>query len=239
MQPNRRRQGEYVRPKPVKLTEEKVELILNGRRNDTETDAEFGVSQPMVTRIRAGKAWKAVYARVVLGVSPVVRESKCSRPFDDCYIPEPNSGCWLWIGARSKNGYGTSYPNILAHRESYERHVGPIPDGLFVCHTCDVRSCVNPAHLFLGTSAENTEDCVSKLRHAFGEANGHSKLTERDVMEIIRSDESKASLARRYGVTPGMIGHIRKGRAWKHLSRKGAEMGLYVPDPNECMEAAA
>lgn len=86
------------------------------------------------------------------------------RPIEDRYIPEPNSGCWLWIGKVAHNGYGI-WGNERAHRKSYRLHKGPIPDGLFVCHTCDVRSCINPDHLWLGTHKENMQDIVNKGRH--------------------------------------------------------------------------
>lgn len=72
------------------------------------------------------------------------------KRFDDKYIPEPNSGCWLWVGAMNSGGYGSFSMNgksIKPHRFAYERYVGPIPAGLDLDHLCRVRCCVNPAHL--------------------------------------------------------------------------------------------
>ncbi len=77
--------------------------------------------------------------------------------------------CWLWEGARDGNGYGLvkllrSRKNILTHRAAYIMSVGEIPDGKMVLHSCDVKRCVNPAHLFLGTQADNQRDASTKGR---------------------------------------------------------------------------
>ena len=90
-------------------------------------------------------------------------------------VPEPNSGCWLWLGAYGRNGYGTMGDaaqrrpsgscTYYAHRLAYQAFVGPIPPNRHVMHKCDNRACVNPDHLSIGTAGDNIRDCVAKGRH--------------------------------------------------------------------------
>jgi hypothetical protein len=131
--------------------------------------------------------------------------------------PEPNSGCWLWIGCSEKGGYGflrVNGKNIRAHRFSYELHVGPIKSGLYVCHKCDNPCCVNPEHLFLGTNSENQIDCSRKNRRWKTQ-----KLTLEQVKEIKRLaelGERTKDLAQKYGVSVPLISNIKSGIRWAH-----------------------
>ena len=87
--------------------------------------------------------------------------------FENRYIPEPNSGCWLWIAGQSSAGYGYfryEGRNQTAHRVSHLLFKGFIEEGLDACHSCDNPSCVNPDHLFKGTRSDNMKDCVAKGR---------------------------------------------------------------------------
>lgn len=97
------------------------------------------------------------------------------------------SGCWIWTGYVDRTGYGKMVVNRkpkLTHRLAYKEFIGPIPERLLVCHSCDVKACFNPNHLFVGTAADNMRDCVQKGRIAAGEKNGQSVLTESDVRRI-------------------------------------------------------
>jgi len=110
--------------------------------------------------------------------------------FDEKYSKGPEDECWNWQASTAGKGYGQikipgTRRQIYAHRLSYLIHLGEIPDGKEVCHTCDNPLCVNPAHLFLGTRKDNAQDMKQKFRSTFGEKNARAKLTEKDVIKIL------------------------------------------------------
>jgi|SRR6188508_1684736 len=152
---------------------------------------------------------------------PDSRRKSYSKKFDDFILPEPNSGCWLWNGGGYETrGYWRIVVNgkkTLVHRLAYERHRGSIPHGLCVCHTCDMRCCVNPEHLFLGTKAENNADRDQKGRQPRGEDIGLAKLTAEQVLAIRASTDTERALGREYGVAHCTIGSIRRRTTWTHL----------------------
>lgn len=160
--------------------------------------------------------------------------------FDQKYIPEPNSGCWLWTAGQDKDGYGLMSGWRRAHRYSYEAHVGPIPSGLMVCHKCDTPSCVNPCHLFTGTAKDNMVDCANKGRSNQGIKSNTAKLDDAVVMEILKSDLACYEIGRLYGITDVSVSLIKLGKTWKHVprpegysyqrkrARKDAATGRYV-----------
>lgn len=123
-------------------------------------------------------------------------------------------GCWLWSGPLDKDGYGKYGSKRRPHRVAYELANGPIPAGLYVCHSCDTRACCNPSHLFLGTNQENLADRDAKGRTARGERCGAAKLTQSQVNEIRQLGDTQRALAKRYGVSFQHVNRIVKGKAW-------------------------
>ncbi len=144
-------------------------------------------------------------------------------------------GCWLWLGGKSKTGYGRFFfeytkegkSRVLgAHRASYLIHVGPIPRGMSVLHRCDNPACVRPAHLFLGNQLTNILDMVAKGRQARGpafskavtpsrargERSGRCKLSDRQVRNIRRSSWSAKRIAKHYKIHPNYVSMLRKNR---------------------------
>jgi hypothetical protein len=134
---------------------------------------------------------------------------------------DPNGGCWLWSGSLDVGGYGliggNGVHNIKVHRLSYSVNVGPIPDGLFVLHKCDVRACCNPDHLFVGTKQDNALDAVRKGRWVdnAGEKHGLAKLADADVLAIrqaLEAGERQASIAQRFRIHQTTICNIKTGK---------------------------
>ena len=126
------------------------------------------------------------------------------------------SGCWLWEGAKNRGGYGRfnwGKKNCSCHRLSYMLFKGTIPEGLLVRHKCDVRDCVNPEHLEVGTHEDNMEDCFIRGRRS-------SKLSAEEVLtirELVSSGLNDAEVGRAFGVTKANIRAIRIRKSWKEL----------------------
>jgi hypothetical protein len=138
---------------------------------------------------------------------------------------DQSGDCWLWLGRVAGKGYGQIttkwFTTEIAHRIAYQLEVGPIPDGMLVCHHCDNRLCVRPSHLFVGTPADNVADMLRKGRSIrIGTLNPYAKLTEAEVREIRVArarGELIAVIAHRFGVTPGAIDAILRGLTWRHV----------------------
>lgn len=146
--------------------------------------------------------------------------------FHKQYIPEPNSGCWLWLGDVRRSGlpYGEFKMNgrtRSAHQVSFELFKGPRNPSLFVLHSCDNPYCVNPDHLSQGTIEENQSQMVARGRSLFGEKNYRAKITERDVIAIRSGDHGQRGyrerMAEKYNLDPSTIGDILTKKIWKHI----------------------
>lgn len=141
---------------------------------------------------------------------------------------QKTDGCWMWTGQKRPNGYGylkvpTGEPykrrKIIASRISWELHYGQIPEGLSVCHKCDNPPCVNPDHLFLGTTKDNMADAAQKGRKTRGSRMNTAKLTDEDVRRIrsLYPGRTQQSIADEYGVSQRLVSLIVRRESWVWL----------------------
>lgn len=153
-------------------------------------------------------------------------------------VEKSTNGCWNWVGAKAGNGYGNIVNKTYkgyAHRLFYKLYKGEIPKGMYICHTCDNRSCVNPEHLFLGTPDDNTQDMMRKGRAnpPSGERMATSKLTTEKVLAIKKEYKSgnytQNFLANIYGVSKSNISLIVNEKKWKHLIVASVLVLLLIP----------
>ena len=178
------------------------------------------------------------------GITPIGRNSRryCSRqcavaggigprprPVEDRFWQKVHRigslECWRWRGAHVPDGYGSfllssngagSARFVKVHRLAWILAYGVIPEGMHVCHRCDVRDCVNPRHLFLGTNSDNVADRVAKGRSARlrGARNPRAKLTPEAVAEIRANPGVTSEFALRFGVARVQIQRARRGDTW-------------------------
>lgn len=145
-----------------------------------------------------------------------------ARPYANRFWARVNKTdtCWLWTGPVNTSGYGhmrRHHRSVTTHRLIWEITYGTIPKGKCVCHTCDIRRCVNPAHLFLASAGENNTDRHSKGRTATGQKNGKAKLTDlqatviRELYPLINQPQ----LARLFGVSSSVISQIITYKSYK------------------------
>ncbi len=162
-----------------------------------------------------------------------VTETELRERLDRYVMIDPNSGCWLWSGCVAGRGYGVtkfrkiSPSHLYVHRLVYEVFVAPVPDGLYVCHRCDVPACCNPDHLFLGTHTDNMRDAVMKGRVAsrktgtWSPGQGRMKLDDEAVRQIraiyCMGFLGHQFLAHLFGVSNYTINSIVRRKSWKHV----------------------
>jgi len=173
--------------------------------------------------------------------APQIKFSESDKERFWSKVKKSDDGCWTWLGKTGATGYGKFWINdktISAHRAMLLMTLDP--DGrndygnLFACHHCDVRECVNPAHLYFGTPQQNVMDMVKRGRNAKGSLCGASTLFEADVIEIRRlystGKTSSLKLARMFGVNKTAILKIINGKTWRHLDSISAPTGARKAD---------
>jgi hypothetical protein len=140
--------------------------------------------------------------------------------FESLVSQEPMTGCWLWMGMTTFQGYGQMLSvnkRVGAHRISWTLYRGQIPSGMLVCHHCDTRLCVNPIHLFLGSRADNIHDAKKKGRTSSGEKRYNAKLTNEKVRQIRQDERTLAEIAAAYGVASSLISRVKTRDIWKNV----------------------
>ena len=142
--------------------------------------------------------------------------------FEEKYIPEPNSGCWLWTEGLFHFGHGKFWMGGRSHiasRVAWQLYVGAIPKDMCVLHKCDNPGCVNPDHLFLGTKGDNSKDMYAKgrQRHQRGDDRPFARLDRAAVIDIRSGKLTGAEYAEKYGVSRPTVCKAAKGYTWKHV----------------------
>jgi hypothetical protein len=148
---------------------------------------------------------------------------------------DPHTRCWNWKGAISRSdGRGKMTvrgKTLSTHRVAFEIYKDDIPAGKFVCHHCDNPLCCNPAHLFLGSHADNMNDMVSKGRSLWadrrrkfhaqsvvrGERHYATKLTEVAVRSIKSDNRTVTAIAKDHCISPSAVSLIKCGKRWQHV----------------------
>lgn len=171
---------------------------------------------------------KGVYERKKQPVPPIRRVRPWQERFEEKVARSFDPGrCDLWTAATDRRGYGKLQIGTMKHpkfaiapRLAWELANGPIPDGKYVLHRCDNPLCVKPAHLFVGTSADNAADKVAKGRQLRGAGHPSAKLTADQVREIRalnRSLINMSAVARAYGVSVPAIWNLLHNKTYKEI----------------------
>jgi hypothetical protein len=170
-----------------------------------------------------------VRGRVTLGPSLTLGvDMSISERLDKYTVPEPNTGCWLWIGACAADGYPRLTIGSLTDKTKKSVRVNRLvcemvhglPEGMHALHKCDNPICVNPDHIYPGTSQQNTYDCIKRMRRTQikrGSQNVMAVLNEDQVISIRLSSEKGVELAKKYGVSQAAISLIRSRKNWGHI----------------------
>lgn len=157
-------------------------------------------------------------------------KGRIAIPVLERYMPVTESGCWLFTGMIKDTGYGLitrkinkKVQYIPAHRAAWIEAYGHIPEGMLVCHKCDVRSYINPSHLFLGSYKDNSQDMKKKGRNRNGVSYGKKggpRLDEQTIKDIrisLDNGESNRAVARKFNISATHVHNIKFRRDWKNL----------------------
>ena len=157
-------------------------------------------------------------------VDTIIKDAgKYKPPIPDAFWSkiQKTPTCWLWMGAKNKNGYGVltiNKKNYLAHRLSWEwANNRRVPKSMLIAHTCDVPNCVNAQHLFLATPKSNADDRVQKDRSAKGEKNGRARLLAKHIRYVRKLKEkgwSERAIAKLFNVSRTTISKILQRKSW-------------------------
>jgi len=141
------------------------------------------------------------------------------KRFNEKFVKRGEDECWEWTACKDDDGYGLMWLN--GNNKRAHRIALYIKEGCWgeqACHTCDHPYCVNPTHLWWGTSRDNIDDMIEKGRSLKGEKNGKSKLTAEQVDEIRREHTGKwgqkTALGKKYNVSSNQIDYIIRGKSW-------------------------
>lgn len=155
---------------------------------------------------------------------PINQLDRLRKSLERNVIKKSDNECWGWK-IQEERGYGQAKfmgKHISASKASYIVYKGEIPEGMFVCHSCDVRECINPLHLWLGTPKDNQQDMIKKgrNRNSKGSDHGQSKLTEEQVIDIrkrLLNGESGISITKLFNISSVLVSMIKKNKRWKHI----------------------
>ena len=190
------------------------------------TARHFGITKTITSLIARGLTYRHLGLPKIVSQqkSEICRHMSVEDRLNKFHIKDHDSGCWNWIGKKDKRGYGRcSFEGRkqFAHRISHKVFKGPIPDGLYILHSCDNPACINPDHLRIGTQAENMNDAVVRRRMPIGEQSSMSKLSNESVMQIVEmrnSGMSIADIARNFNVEFTTVSVILRGHTWSWLT---------------------
>ena len=143
-------------------------------------------------------------------------------------LHDPDTGCWVWQGARDDRGYGVlRFRGHLerAHRLALGQLLGRMPHPMAL-HRCDNPACCNPRHLYEGNARDNARDCWERGRRTGamvqGVRNGRARLTPALVLEIRAAEGTLRGIAREHGVAPSTVAAVRARRTWRHVEVRDA-----------------